>query len=247
MDVLADAVEPMLRSDLHHCHEFVKAIGNLVALKHNVQTGRRAPPDIIDETSRMLARLRGITTQERRDLLGDVFDAEQLSRMDEAPAPGVTQVGRRRSPVILRRIRVKQQVERAIAASDYISEEVSRYYFGKAREYIAQSIVQFSVNSPGRATEGRPRIEVIDLPSFPDNRTRYVALNSVLTTTWERARSEWGVAISEPEEADKRVPTFVVVDEAHNLIPREHHDLAVLTLREQFRSIAAEGRKYGLF
>src|SRR5262249_10934893 len=45
-----------------------------------------------------------------------------------------------------------------------------------------------------------------------------------------------------------RPPTFIVVDEAHNLMPNEKtRGSGESSLREQFRRIAAEGRKYGLF
>jgi hypothetical protein len=251
MEVLADAVVPMLRSELYHCHEFVKEIGGLIALKYTASTGARRAraPDIIGETSRMLGRLRGMTTQERRDRLGEIFDEEQLSKASEEASGIVSGIGPVSSSVRnrLRVMRIRQRMDRAIAASDYISEEVARYYFGKAREYIAQGIVQFIITDSNRPNTPPPPIEVIDLPSFPDNKTRYVALNSMLTTIWERARVDWALAIAKPENVDERVPTFVVVDEAHNLIPRENQDLAVLALREQFRSIAAEGRKYGLF
>jgi hypothetical protein len=37
------------------------------------------------------------------------------------------------------------------------------------------------------------------------------------------------------------------VDEAHNLIPKDPRSKAQMALREQFRTIVAEGRKYGLF
>jgi len=43
------------------------------------------------------------------------------------------------------------------------------------------------------------------------------------------------------------VPTFIVVDEAHNLIPADPRSKAEAALRELFRTIVAEGRKYGLF
>jgi hypothetical protein len=251
MEVLADAVVPMLRSELYHCHEFVKAIGGLIALKHTASKGTRTrrAPDIIDETSRLLGRLRSMATQERRDRLEEIFDAEQLSKApEESLASGIVgSSGRVRNRLPVMRMRIRQRIDRAIAASDYISEDVARYYFGKAREYVAQGIVQFNVTYFSRSKAVPPRVEVIDLPSFPDNKTRYLALNSVLTTIWERSRIDWALAAAKPENADERVPTFIVVDEAHNLIPRENQDLAVLALREQFRSIAAEGRKYGLF
>lgn len=44
-----------------------------------------------------------------------------------------------------------------------------------------------------------------------------------------------------------RVPTFVVVDEAHNLMPAITKGHASESLRDQFRTIAAEGRKFGVF
>jgi uncharacterized protein len=43
------------------------------------------------------------------------------------------------------------------------------------------------------------------------------------------------------------VPTFIVVDEAHNFVPSEPRSRYEVIVREQFRTIAAEGRKYGLF
>jgi DNA helicase HerA-like ATPase len=38
-----------------------------------------------------------------------------------------------------------------------------------------------------------------------------------------------------------------VVDEAHNLMPADPQGSAEIALRDQFRAIVAEGRKYGLF
>ena len=137
-------------------------------------------------------------------------------------------------------------MDRVIVAAEYMSEEARRYYFGKADQYIAERIVDtrsyFRARPPKSA-----RLEVIDLPSFPDVKTRSLALNSVLATEWERARKSWEDAIENPIAKDTRVPTFIVVDEAHNLVPMEPRDIAAETLREQFRTIAAEGRKYGMF
>jgi hypothetical protein len=98
-----------------------------------------------------------------------------------------------------------------------------------------------------RHRKNENRLTVIDLPSFPDQKTRLLALNSVLSTIWDRARSEWADALEKSEKPDERVPTFIVVDEAHNLLPKETDKLAAKALLDQFRTIAAEGRKYGLF
>jgi DNA helicase HerA-like ATPase len=51
-----------------------------------------------------------------------------------------------------------------------------------------------------------------------------------------------------PAKPDRRVPVFIVVDEAHNMMPSEPRlPEEQNELRERFRTIAAEGRKYGLF
>jgi hypothetical protein len=141
-----------------------------------------------------------------------------------------------------------RELNQAVAAVDYISEEASRYYFGKAQEFIAQGIVETHIRE-GK-TDRKPtgvRAQVIDLPSFPDWKTRLLALNSALATEWEEARLRWEQAITALNGEDTRVPTFIIVDEAHNLIPSIPQGLAAEALREQFRTIAAEGRKYGLF
>lgn len=71
--------------------------------------------------------------------------------------------------------------------------------------------------------------------------------SAVLAEEWQRALSSWNKAIENDQDKDTRVPTFVILDEAHNFIPAEPRDASEIVLREQFRTIAAEGRKYGLF
>jgi hypothetical protein len=88
---------------------------------------------------------------------------------------------------------------------------------------------------------------VIDLPSLPDKNTQLLAINAILTTEWEQARNNWSYVLEQVSDKDDRVPTFIVVDEAHNLIPSEPRSKAEVALREQFRTIVAEGRKYGLY
>jgi DNA helicase HerA-like ATPase len=43
------------------------------------------------------------------------------------------------------------------------------------------------------------------------------------------------------------VPTFVVIDEAHNLVPPETTGAIESSVKARLTKIAAEGRKYGLF
>jgi DNA helicase HerA-like ATPase len=56
-----------------------------------------------------------------------------------------------------------------------------------------------------------------------------------------------GGRLKEIRKAGRARTHFQVVDEAHNLLPKETDKLAAKALLDQFRTIAAEGRKYGLF
>jgi hypothetical protein len=192
--------------------------------------------DLIDEAERIFDRIRDDPPRYRRHALEDEFGK------DSKPNPSIDIKFWFNITEIFRRINIDQ----AAAALGYISPDARRYYFGRAREYVAQAVVDTKIRRHTPKAEQRARLDVVDLPSFRDTRTRLLALNSVLATTWEEARREWEEAIKQ-ERPDIRVPTFIVVDEAHNLIPFEQQGLAAETLKEQFQTIAAEGRKYGLF
>jgi DNA helicase HerA-like ATPase len=97
-------------------------------------------------------------------------------------------------------------------------------------------------------TSGHPdRLRVFDLPSISEYRLRLLAVSALLESEFSRCRREWQKALSEDADKDVRVPTFIVLDEAHNLIPQDARNDAEKRVREQFQTIAAEGRKYGLF
>lgn len=52
---------------------------------------------------------------------------------------------------------------------------------------------------------------------------------------------------SEVESGDFRVPTFIVIDEAHNFCPGEPSSELQAKVTDQVLQIASEGRKYGLY
>ena len=112
--------------------------------------------------------------------------------------------------------------------------------------YVEAGILDVSLGSKNDAGDV-PRLDVIDLPSLRDKSTRILAINAVLETEWNLKREAWAEAMKKLPEEDQRVPTFIVVDEAHNLIPADPPSRSEATLRDQFRTIVAEGRKYGLF
>jgi DNA helicase HerA-like ATPase len=62
----------------------------------------------------------------------------------------------------------------------------------------------------------------------------------------ERAgqNGEYAVVKAIGKMNNTRVPIFVVLDEAHNFVPTELRNRAEKALKDQFCTIAAEGRKY---
>jgi hypothetical protein len=74
------------------------------------------------------------------------------------------------------------------------------------------------------------------------------ALQQISSEQLEGAAPE----LEDPPEAledwsDKRVPTFIVIDEAHNFAPEEPISRLQARVSDKIATIAAEGRKYGLF
>jgi uncharacterized protein len=80
---------------------------------------------------------------------------------------------------------------------------------------------------------GGPRATVVDLGSLDTAGEQAIAAESVLAALWRR-RSE-------------REPVLIVIDEAHNVCPREPGDAVTALATEHAARIAAEGRKFGLY
>jgi hypothetical protein len=80
---------------------------------------------------------------------------------------------------------------------------------------------------------GGPRGLVVDLGSLETPGEKAIAAESVLAALWRR-------------RAD-REPVLIVIDEAHNVCPREPSDEVTALAAEHAARIAAEGRKFGLY
>jgi len=91
-----------------------------------------------------------------------------------------------------------------------------------------------------------PQLITLDVPSVADLKSRNILVASLLNALWEAAQRDWEAAVDAGQ--DQRVPTFLVVDEAHNFVPEEDPgDPHALRISQSIQRIAAEGRKYGLF
>ena len=136
-----------------------------------------------------------------------------------------------------------ESIEKAKFVFESYSWETVNSYFGLIERYQSLGILAKGPHSSKR----QKRLEVVDLPSINNNELRALVLNSILTEEWENAVKKWEEAMKHPRDEDRRVPTFIVLDEAHNFIPSSPRTRHESLVREQFRTIAAEGRKFGLF
>jgi len=137
-------------------------------------------------------------------------------------------------------------INKAIGIKDYVSRNIERNYFSKAYLYKSSGIFNSKVKNVMKVESRKFRLEVVDLPSLDEN-IRLEAISALLKMAWDNARNEWENALRNTQEPDERVPRFIIVDEAHNLIPAEIKSTGSDILREEFRRIVAEGRKFGLF
>jgi hypothetical protein len=97
------------------------------------------------------------------------------------------------------------------------------------------------------AADGTPRVLVVDVQSLKTDDERISVSMRVLASVWERARLKYFEAIRHSRKPDERVPTFVVIDEAHNLVPASPQSPGIRELSSRIIRIAVEGRKYGIF
>jgi DNA helicase HerA-like ATPase len=261
-DFLAEDLDPMLRGELYHAHSFVKNLEWLLVYRSQRPTPapkslKEATPsakhqesekiDLLAEAERLLQRGREEAEQDFRSELEKEFPQKEFSARNAATATTWLSLFNLRGGFldILLTASVRSKIEGLVKGARYVSETVERYYFAKARGYQAAGIVE---SEPLLArTVPSCQLEIVDLPSFAERNTRLLVTNAVVSEESDRAKAAWNKALQEPSEKDNRVPTFIVVDEAHNLIPSEPRTPVDAALREQFRTIVAEGRKYGLF
>jgi Helicase HerA, central domain len=241
-DLLSEVFDdPMKRSELYHCHEFVKAISELQMVRYKLG---RQEGTLIDRAEQIYNTWgdKGNTTEDIEAYLNQEFEIPQAGQVVTIyPIPFVSW-SMHKDP--FKRKEAMEQVKRRAASSlRYFTKEMARFYFGRAREYEETAII---AKEPPKPSRELPRLDIVDLASLPDSSTRYLVTNSIIAEEWERARQNWWESMVENMD-DTRVPVFVVLEEAHNFVPEETRNRAQAALKDQFRTIAAEGRKYGLF
>ena len=234
IDMLEEVfVDPMKRSELYHCHSFVKAISELQMIR--TKLGRQEGT-LIDKAEQIYNAWgdKNNTTDKIEAFLNQEFEIPQAGQVVTIyPIPFVSW-SMHKDPA-KRKEAIEQVKRRAASSLRYFTKEMAKFYFGRAREYEATDII---AKEPPKSSRDLPRLDIVDLASLPDNSTRYLVTNTIVAEEWERARQNWWESMVENMD-DTRVPVFVVLEEAHNFIHEEPRNRAQAALRDQFRTMAA--------
>ena len=89
------------------------------------------------------------------------------------------------------------------------------------------------LRSAAEVVEGGARATVLDLSGFRTSQEPLAVCLDLVEDLWSRR--------------ERRTPTLIVLDEAHNICPAEPAGLLQAALVDRLVQIAAEGRKYGLW
>jgi hypothetical protein len=241
-------------TEMFHCHNWAKELFNQFGQFSNDTNGE----DIISKVKNIFKTLQEMPNEERVKMIEKLRADGQ--NMDERLRTSTNDTTRTRMTKILKNpIKLgtlydslislgaaglgNESIEKARFVFESYSWETVNSYFGLIERYQSLGILAKRPYS----SKGQKRLEVIDLPSINNNELRALVLNSILTEEWENAVKKWEEAMNRPRDEDRRVPTFIVLDEAHNFIPSSPRSRHESLVREQFRTIAAEGRKFGLF
>jgi len=96
------------------------------------------------------------------------------------------------------------------------------------------------------------RAVIFDFPSYKNREEQMILTHYCLDTLWNVAVKRWEEAMqakAKKKKGDevKRIPLYIVLDEAHNFLSDNPEGPWSASINEKVTRIAAEGRKYGLF
>lgn len=244
-EFLAENLDAVDSTGVRNCHNFVRTIHDLLVLRS--LSGQPGPPDYISGAERLL-RQAVTSPQDFLETVREEWGLSDLAALNDTEAIEVvkTLLGISEfTPGVVNRATDRRLAD-ALTAARSIGETAKQFYFGKLGACRGTGVIADGLSLPQRTQLPPPQIDVIDLPSI-DPSTRLLVVNAALQAEWEAARASWEVALQHSPAEDTRVPLFVIIDEAHNLIPREPRNQAEKAIRDQFRTFVAEGRKYGVF
>lgn len=240
MRLLAEDLHPSLRGQLDDCHRFVRAYLELASV---LRGGSTVALDLklLDDIENLLpdsdAGLSESKIEEELEIslprvekeAADIFDT------DDPDPDSVTRVW---SDVTF---------NVATMARARVSAPVKQFYFSRTRNYVHEELIGSSYTKHLPLPPTPPgRLQVVDLPSITEKSAQLLVASGMLSSVWRRAQQERVLKLTDPNY--RRQPTFIIVDEAHNLMPvgGDELGLAQRAVLEQLRTIAAEGRKFNI-
>lgn len=269
-DFMAEGLDSVHRVEMHHCHTFFSSLGEVFESafvlrnpKSEVASGHpRGNLDMLHSVEPVFASLAEARSDGRLHGNDDVLRVMNEVLDERLPLPrghsyseakglshqhgSKTDFPGKREDYHFRQI--DRNLERAAVAFGHFTDVTGRHYFGLLQDLHAEGILSDRLEAAGPR-----RVEILDLPSVRIRSNRNLLVASFLdmaiaraTENWESARSQ---AYIDPNSHPSRHPFFVILDEAHYLIPGDDAiaDPSLELVRNRFRVIAAEGRKLGLF
>lgn len=141
-----------------------------------------------------------------------------------------------------------EQLKSAAKHATRTDKEARGEYFKRYQTLHRRARLAAGVTPAEQSIGSSSHICVVDLPSFEDVDDRDMVVLFMLDNLWRRVRDDWARATHDEAENETRAPRIIVVDEAHNLIPADQPPSRLRQeIKNRFKTIAGEGRKYGLF
>lgn len=139
---------------------------------------------------------------------------------------------------------LQERIRTAFELSQFVTKNTWKAY----RQKLAHLQFEDLLSMKGLFAEGvdePARFQIVDISSISaDYRARVAEV--ILGEVLDRAKKRWEAALRKSANQDKRVPTFIVLEEAQNVAPNIPFGQSRSSCSEGIRQIAAEGRKYGL-
>ena len=213
-------VGPILQNQLRSCHSLMRIVTELMAQSHRVNL--ETDPKFLQFMKDLFSELVVTTNRE--------IAAEIIGKRFLAASPlGEWQIA----------------LERAANYSEFVTKDAVNFYFNVAHGIQEKGWATFQM-APLKALAEK-RIEVIDLASIGDATLRAIVSNLAISRAWQAARKDWERALTLKVAEDRRVPTFIVIDDVQDYTLAGPNDPFHRRSLELLRAIAAEGRKFGVF
>lgn len=255
-----------LSAELQHCHNVACSLFKLNELRNDVIRDRVNGLNVAEEISKKIAvdkenleatlekQFGLLKLQSHADKYHEYLQKEKdrIKRMLlDSGVRTLTEVSRDKLDSVLEKQiiddmqhRITEEIHNISRSAEYTSEKSFRYYFGRIASYVSEGLV---VCNTSKDIDYERRATVLDISSWKGESTKQIVISSAVGREWDHAKERWYQAMQEKKTNDTRVPLFVIIDEAHNVIPKNTDNPERQVVNEQIATIAAEGRKYGVF